>query len=207
MAPADTVPREAMVHPAEPGYGSSGSYGGYGSSGGYGSYGGGYGSSGGGGQGGFDFGGFGFDFEDLFGGGQRRNYQSTAYTENDPELRPAAQAVLAGRYSEALGLLRGATNRKAAWYYWSARANMGLGNRIAALNDARTAVNMAPDEPAFRELLAQLNAGSRRLRATRDTGGLWLLSLRQSLPDAVSGQHAVQLLLSGRAWRLLLLLN
>ena len=89
------------------GYGSSGSYGGYGSSGGYGSYGGGYGSSGGGGQGGFDFGGFGFDFEDLFGGGQRRNYQSTAYTENDPELRSAAQAVLAGRYSEALGLLRG----------------------------------------------------------------------------------------------------
>ena len=141
------------------GYGSSGNYGGYGS--GYGSYGGGYGSSGGSGQGGFDFGGFGFDFEDLFGGGQRRNYQSTSYTENDPELRAAAQAVLAGRYNEALGLLRSATNRKAAWYYWSARANMGLGNRIAALNDARTAVNMAPDEPAFRELLAQLNAGGR----------------------------------------------
>ena len=141
------------------GYGSSGSYGGYGSSGGYGSYGGGYGSSGGGGQGGFDFGGFGFDFEDLFGGGQRRNYQSTAYTENDPELRSAAQAVLAGRYSEALGLLRGATNRKAAWYYWSAKANLGLGNRVAALDHARKAVQMAPDEPAFRELLAQLNAG------------------------------------------------
>ena len=151
--------------------GSSGSYGGYGSSGGYGSYGGGYGSSGGGGQGGFDFGGFGFDFEDLFGGGQRRNYQSTAYTENDPELRSAAQAVLAGRYSEALGLLRGATNRKAAWYYWSARANMGLGNRIAALNDARTAVNMAPDEPAFRELLAQLNAGSRAYGQRGTQGG------------------------------------
>lgn len=153
------------------GYGSSGSYGGYGSSGGYGSYGGGYGSSGGGGQGGFDFGGFGFDFEDLFSGGQRRNYQSTAYTENDPELRSAAQAVLAGRYSEALGLLRGATNRKAAWYYWSARANMGLGNRIAALNDARTAVNMAPDEPAFRELLAQLNAGSRAYGQRGTQGG------------------------------------
>lgn len=85
------------------GYGSSGSYGGYGSSGGYGSYGGGYGSSGGGGQGGFDFGGFGFDFEDLFGGGQRRNYQSTAYTENDPELRSAAQAVLAGPLQRGAG--------------------------------------------------------------------------------------------------------
>ena len=72
---------------------------------------------------------------------------------------------------QALGLLRGATNRKAAWYYWSARANMGLGNRIAALNDARTAVNMAPDEPAFRELLAQLNAGSRAYGQRGTQGG------------------------------------
>ncbi|MEG0902129.1 MAG: hypothetical protein RSG96_08405, partial [Clostridia bacterium] len=30
--------------------------------------------------------------------------------------------------------------------------------RIAALNAARKACEMAPDEPAFRELLAQLNA-------------------------------------------------
>lgn len=154
------------------GYGSQGSYGSYGQ-GGYGSSGGGYGSSGGygGGQGGFDFGGFGFDFEDLFGGGQRRSYQSANYTENDPELRAAAQAVLAGRYDEALALLRGVSNRKAAWYYWSARANMGLGNRIAALNDARTASNMAPDEPAFRELLAQLNAGSRAYGQRGAQGG------------------------------------
>ena len=159
------------------GYGSSsGGYGGYGSSGsyggsGYGSYGGGYGSSGGGGQGGFDFGGFGFDFEDLFGGGQRRNYQSTAYTENDPELRAAAQKSKRLAVAARQHRLRGATNRKAAWYYWSARANMGLGNRIAALNDARTAVNMAPDEPAFRELLAQLNAGSRAYGQRGTQGG------------------------------------
>lgn len=146
------------------GYGGSygGSYGGYGSSGGYGGYGqSGYGGSQQGGQqyGGFDFGGFGFDFEDLFGGGARRNYQTTDYVENDPSLKPAAQAVLAGRYNDALTILRAVSNRKAAWYYWSAKAHMGLGNRIAALNDAKTACNMAPDEPAFRELLAQLNAG------------------------------------------------
>ena len=36
---------------------------------------------------------------------------------------------------------------------------MGVGNRLAALNDARTASQMAPDEAAYRELLAQLNAG------------------------------------------------
>ena len=148
------------------GYGSSSggygqSYGGYSgqSYGGYGSGYGGYGQSGQQ-QGGYgSFGGFGFDFEDLF-GGQRRQYQTSSYTENDPELRPAAQAVLSGRYQDALNLLRNARNRRAAWYYWSAKANMGMGNRMAALNDAKTAVNMNPDEPAFRELYAQLNASS-----------------------------------------------
>ena len=155
------------------GYGGyGGSYGGYGSSGQYGGYGsyGGYNQSGQN-RGGYDFGGFGFDFEDLFGAGQRRNYQTSAYTENDPSLRPAAQAVLAGRYSDALNILRNVGNRKAAWYYWSAKANMGLGNRIAALNDARTAVNMAPDEPAFRELLAQLNAGGYAYNQRGQQGG------------------------------------
>lgn len=152
------------------GYGNSG-YGGYGGGygssyqGGYNSYGGGYGSYGGQSQNGqnrtggaYDFGGFGFDFEELF-GGQRRSYQTSTYTENDPTLRPAAQAVLSGRYRDAITLLNAVSNRKAAWYYWSAKANMGLGNRIAALNDAKNASRMAPDEPAFRELLAQLNAG------------------------------------------------
>ena len=168
------------------GYGSSGSSGGYGSGyGGYqqGGYGSGYGGSYGGSYGGYrggqqqggyggygSFGGFGFDFEDLFGGGPHRNYQTSSYTENDPELRPAAQAVLAGRYEEALNILRGVRNRRAAWYYWSAKANMALGNRVAALNDARTASQMAPDEPAFRELLAQLNAGSQGYEQRRTRG-------------------------------------
>ena len=106
------------------------------------------------------FGGFGFDpfgFGSMF-GGQRRQYETTAYTENDPELRSASSAVLSGRYNDALNMLAGVSNRRAAWYYWSAKANLGLGNRIRALDDAKRAVNMNPDEPAFREFLAQLNA-------------------------------------------------
>lgn len=140
------------------GYGSAGGYGGYGSYGGYGQQG--YGQQGGyGNRGGYNFGGFEFfNFEDLF-GGSSRSYQSTTYYENDPVFKNVEQMVLAGRYSEALNALKGIDRHKAAWYYWSARANMGVGNRIAALNDARTASQMAPDEVAYRELLAQLNAG------------------------------------------------
>lgn len=135
-------------------YGQSGSYGGYGSQG---SYQRGYGQQGYGGQQGGYYGGFGFDFEDLFGGAYRSR-QSTSYAEADPALKPAAQAVLAGRYQDALNILKSVVGRRAAWYYWSARANRGMGNRIAALNDAKTAVSMNPNEPAFQELLSQLNA-------------------------------------------------
>lgn len=138
--------------------GSYGSYGGYGSQGSYQQRG--YGQQGYGNQqqGGY-YGGFGFDFEDLFGHAYR-SQQSASYVENDPALKPAAQAVLAGRYQDALNILNSVVGRRAAWFYWSARANIGMGNRIAALNDAKTAVSMAPDEPAFRELLSQLNASS-----------------------------------------------
>lgn len=146
------------------GYNPYGQTGAYGSQGGYGSQQG-YGQQ----QGGY-YGGFGFDFEDLFGSGYR-SHQSTAYTETDPALRPASQAVLAGRYQDALHLLKGVVGRRAAWYYWSARANMGLGNRIAALNDIKTAVSMAPDEPAFRELLSQLNASGFGYQQRSTQGG------------------------------------
>ncbi|MEG0270751.1 MAG: J domain-containing protein [Clostridia bacterium] len=160
------------------GYGGGGGYsgyGGYGNTGGYGDYqsGGADGQrqSGGQGQGGFDFGGFGFDFDEMFGGGSRRSYQSTTYTENDPQLTAAASEVLAGRYQQALNLLKQTPERKAAWYYWSAKANVGLGNRIAALDEAKAASQMAPDEPAFRELLAQLNAGSQAYGQRSTQGG------------------------------------
>ena len=144
------------------GYGSSsGSYGGYNPFGSYGSQGsyGNYRSGSSNQQGGYDFGGFQFfNFEDLF-GNTSRSYQSTSYYENDPIFKNVEQMVLAGRYGDALNTLKRIDQRKAAWYYWSARANMGVGNRLAALNDARTASQMAPDEVAYRELLAQLNAG------------------------------------------------
>lgn len=163
------------------GYGGGyGSYGGSGGSGGYGSSGG-YGGSGGfGGFGGFggsyggregsdssdssdsagDFGWFG-PFGDLFGGGARRHTgaDQKQYIEIDPELKPVERAVLSGQYQQALRLLEDIRDRRAAWFYWSARANKGVGNRIAALNDARTAVQKSPDQPAYRELLSELQAG------------------------------------------------
>lgn len=126
--------------------GGAGGYGGYGNQGGYG-----------------DFGGFG-DFEEFFRQAQqqqsRRSEEAyrTDYHESAPELRSVEKAVLAGRFQEALYLLASVPQKRAAWYYWSARANVGLGNRMAALGDAKTAVQMAPDEEAYRVLLSQLQS-------------------------------------------------
>lgn len=143
--------------------GTAGSQGGYNPySGGYGGY---YGQSSGQ-QGGY----YGFDFDEFFRNAYQRQ-QPQEYIEKDPALKPAAQAVLGGRFEEALRLLAGVGTRRAAWYYWSARANYGLGNRIAALNDARAAVNMAPDEPAFRELLSQISASASSYQQRSTQGG------------------------------------
>ena len=130
------------------GYG--GSYGG-----GYGGYGG--GQSQGGGFEGFDFGGFEEFFrgaQSSYGGGSRSAY----YSEKNPELKRVERAVLEARYQEALYFLAATQAKPAAWYYWSAKAHMGMGNRIAALNDARTAARMAPQEDAFRALLNELQS-------------------------------------------------
>ena len=58
-------------------------------------------------------------------------------------------------------LVEGATlnqviEHDAAWHALSARANLGLNNRIAALEHARTAVQMEPANAEYQQLLQQL---------------------------------------------------
>ena len=141
--------------------GSAGGYGGGSPFGGGGSYGGQQSQGSYGGFEGFGFGGFEEFFRNAQ-GGYGGGTHSSRYVERDPELKRVENAVSAGRYQEAIyllaGIAGGAAGHSAAWYYWSARAHLGLGNRIAALNDARAAVRLAPNEPAFRALLSQLQS-------------------------------------------------
>ncbi len=158
------------------GYGqgaNSGGYGGYGqggaSQGGYGGYNG-FGGYGGYGQGGQRQGGYGdfdpFGFGDFFRRAQQQQARggTTTYAEYDPLLKTVEDSVLDGDFARAQQQLTTIRDRRAAWYYWSARVNMGLGNRMAALSDARTAAQMAPDEAAYRELLQTLQASGQTYR-------------------------------------------
>lgn len=111
------------------------------------------------GYGGFDFN----DFWEMFGGGftQREgsSRQESYGGADEPRFARVKQAVEERRYQDALQMLGEMNNRTASWYYWSSCANLGMGNRIAAMNDARTAVQMEPGNAEYQNWLARLQAG------------------------------------------------
>lgn len=187
-------------------YGSSGSYGagGYGTSGGYGSY--------GSGQSGDPFGGFWGDF----GGGYRQQAGPEATDNEDVlHLRAAANFIGSGHYQEALNVLNDMKDRSAQWYYYSAMANSGLGNNVAALEHAKTAYQMNPNNMQYQVLLQRL-AEWRQLVSDQAESLSSLLDGRQRLlHEALHCQSGMQPLLrrkrllrwSGNRWRTILLMK
>lgn len=133
--------REGTTNANQGGYNSYGGYGSAGGYGSYGSYGGGYGNPGG-------YGGYGSY------GGQGRSASS------DPKLTAARNYVHSGHYQEAMHVLEDIRERSAEWYFLSGEASLGLGNRVAALNYARQAVSMEPDNFEYRQLLARIEGRS-----------------------------------------------
>jgi molecular chaperone DnaJ len=53
----------------------------------------------------------------------------------------------------------GERERDARWYYYSAIAHSGLGNNVAALEHAKRAAAMEPDNATYRNLVQQLESG------------------------------------------------
>lgn len=139
---------------------------GYGQRPGYGQnpYGQGYGQQyGRSGQGGFygwsPFGGFwGFDFgEDPFGRQSAGGYTAGGQEESN-EMAAARNYINARHYNEAMNALNMVppAQRNARWYYYAALASAGLGNRINALEYARTAVEKDPNNMEYRQLYNRL---------------------------------------------------
>ena len=119
------------------------------------------------------FGGFGFDpFSDLFGtGGMGAETRFRTRNYADPELKTVENHVLAQRYQDALNLLNRIPTHGADWHALYARADMGLGNRISAMDHARKAAQMAPGDPDYQTLLRTVESGRQDYRRTRQTGG------------------------------------
>ena len=125
--------------------------------GGYGSYG---GSSGTGGNAGYDPFGFGFD-PFGFGYQERQQYNTQYETRDSTEIQAALHYINAGAYDEAMNVLSSvpAADRDAKWYYCSARANYGKGNRVAAMEHIRRATQMEPDNMDYQRFYRIVQSG------------------------------------------------
>ena len=107
----------------------------------------GYGSNGG-------YGGYGYD---PFGGAwQQYTRQQQA---GDSYQQAAEQYIRFRRFGEALNALGNSPQRDARWYYLSALANDGLGNRATALEHIKRAVSMEPGNREYLHVLSVMEQG------------------------------------------------
>lgn len=84
---------------------------------------------------------------------------SYGYGGDDAAKMDSVRILIAnGRFRQALSLLSVIENRNARWYYFSAVANYGAGNRMLALEHARIAHEQEPYNDDYRELYEKLSA-------------------------------------------------
>lgn len=109
-------------------------------------------------------GGYGGDpFEDIFGQWQRQQRQQEPQFHST-QAQAAYRYIQYGRFQEALNALAGAPERDGQWYYLSALANDGAGNRVMALEHIRRAVSMEPDNAMYQQVLTTLEQGGTAYR-------------------------------------------
>lgn len=117
-----------------------------------------------------DFSDFWNEFFSSYGFGTQSAYQQDN-SEEAIHLRAAASYINHGMFQEALNVLDAMEERSAQWYYYSAAANSGVGNDAIALEHARRAVSMEPDNQIYQNMLSQLQSGSKWYSSRQQTYG------------------------------------
>ena len=89
------------------------------------------------------------------------NYGNQYQNKERSEYTAAKNYIRNGMYKEAVIALSSvpSAEREAKWYYLSAGANMYLGNKVIALEHAKRAVEMDPDNAEYRRLLEMIQSG------------------------------------------------
>lgn len=125
-------------------------------------------------QGSSSSGGYGGTYRDFGGFGGFGGYSNTGTGyEEDSHLRAAGNYVRNGYYKEARTVLDGMeeSTRSARWYYYSALAHAGLGNQVSALEHARRAQALEPDNWDYSNLVYQFENGGTWYRQRQYTYG------------------------------------
>lgn len=97
--------------------------------------------------------------------GQSRT-QATGGNQETVELQAARNYINARRFREALNVLANIGNRSAMWYYYSAIANMGIGNNLVAVDHAKQAAAMEPNNMEYVNFANQLQFRGQRYQTT-----------------------------------------
>lgn len=75
--------------------------------------------------------------------------QTQSSSQETVELQAARNYINNRRFHEALNVLSNIGNRNAMWYYYSAIANMGIGNNLVAVEHAKQAAAMEPNNMEY----------------------------------------------------------
>lgn len=117
------------------------------------------------------FGGF-SDFGGFNGSTSRNEDEETIH------MRAAINYINSRHFAEALNVLNSISNRNSNWYYLSAIANAGTGNNILALEQAKQALSMEPDNRQYANLVYQL-----------ESGGNWYQNMQNPYGNIYSGDN------------------
>ena len=97
------------------------------------------------------------------------NYNNNGYNNGDSGEMAEVYNLLGRRsYSQALRLLDSMPNRNAKWYYYSAIAQVGLGNNLRGMEYARMAVSMEPNNVEYQNLVNRLSFQGNRYGEVRN---------------------------------------
>ena len=110
---------------------------------------------------------------DPFGGFYRTaSYNTYGQTGDDASRMSSVRVLISNRmFRQALSLLSTISTRDARWYYYSAVANFGAGNRMIALEHARIAHEKEPYNEDYAQLFEKLSeAGNTYYTASTSYG-------------------------------------
>lgn len=97
------------------------------------------------------------------------NYNNNGYSNGESGEIAEVYNLLGRRaYSQALSLLDSMPNRNAKWYYYSAIAQVGLGNNLRGMEYARMAVSMEPNNIEYQNLVNRLSFQGNRYGEVRN---------------------------------------
>lgn len=82
--------------------------------------------------------------------------QTQGTSQETAELQAVRNFINNRRFHEALNVLSNIGNRNAMWYYYSAIANMGIGNNLVAVDHAKQAAAMEPNNAEYVNFANQL---------------------------------------------------